>query len=183
MQIILARHGQPELRLDSWFRPMALQEWLRLYDAAGLAPGAVPAATRAQAAAAGVLACSDLRRCTESAQRLAPGRAVLGEALFREAEPPWPAWLDTRLPPLAWAAMFRLARFPGPARPAPATAQRARQAAQRLVELARRHGSVLLVGHGLMGQLIARELRALGWQGPRQPASGYWQCSVYRAPD
>ncbi len=183
MQIILARHGQPELQLDSWLRPMTLQEWLRHYDEAGVAPGAVPAATRTLARNAGVLVCSTLRRCQESAQRLAPGRPLLGEALFREAEPPWPAWLDTKLPPLAWAAMFRLARFPGPARPRPGTAERARQATLRLVALAAAHGSVMLVGHGLMSQLIARELRAQGWRGARQPARGYWQCSVYRAPD
>lgn len=183
MQITLVRHGPPALQLDSWLAPMALREWLRHYDRAGLVSGAVPAATQTLASGAQLLVCSTLRRSLESAQRLAQGRPVLDEALFREAEPPWPAWFETRLPPLAWSAMSRLAWLPGGLQARPETARRARQAAQRLVQLAGEHGSVLLVGHGLMSRLIARELRASGWQGPRQPACGYWQGSVYRAPD
>lgn len=182
MQIILARHGQPDLQLDSWLRPMSLELWLRRYDEAGVRPDAIPPPTLALAREAGVVLCSSLRRCQESAQRMAPDQPLHSEALFREAEPPWPECLNTHLPPLAWAALFRLARYPGPARPRPDTAARAREACQRLVELAGEHGSVLLVGHGLMSELIAHELRARGWHGPRQPTRGYWRCSVYRAP-
>lgn len=185
MQITLARHGKPDLRLDSWIKPMAMQDWLRHYDQAGIVADAEPAATRALASAAGVLASSTLPRCVQSAQRLAQGRPVLSQAVFCEAELPWPRWLYPKLPPLLWEAMFRLAWFHGlstHARPRPHTAQRAREAAQRLIELAREHDSVLLVGHGLMILLIARELLALGWHGSPRPASGYWQCNTYRAP-
>jgi len=185
MQITLVRHGKPDLRLDSWLTPMAMQDWLRHYDQAGIVAGAVPATTQAQASAAGQLASSTLPRCVQSAQLLAQGRAVLSEEVFCEAELPWPRWLYSKLPPLAWGAMFRLAWFHGlstHARPRPQTAQRARQAAQRLIQLARQHDSVLLVGHGLMILLIARELLSLGWHGPPRPASGYWQCNTYQAP-
>lgn len=185
MQITLARHGKPALRLDSWVVPMGMPEWLRHYDQAGIVAGAAPAATLAQATAARVLASSTLPRCVQSAQRLAQGREFLREAVFCEAELPYPHCLYPKLPPLAWDALFRLAWFYGisaHARPQPQTAQRARQAAQRLIQLAQENGSVFLVGHGLMSVLIARELLALGWRGPQRPGSGYWQCSVYRAP-
>jgi broad specificity phosphatase PhoE len=186
MQITLARHGKPNLQLDSWVAPMAMRDWLQHYDQAGIVDDEVPAATLMQANAARLLVSSPLPRCVQSAERLAAGRSFLREALFCEAELPYPHWLYPSLPPLAWDTLFRLAWFYGLtalARPRRRTTLRAREAAQRLIELARMHDSVLLVGHGLMILLIARELLALGWQGPRRPISGYWQCSVYHAPD
>lgn len=186
MQITLARHGRPDLQLDSWIAPMAMPEWLQHYDQAGIVAEEVPPATLRLAAEARLLVSSPLPRCVQSAERLAQGRAFLSEALFCEAELPYPHWLYPKLPPLAWDALFRLAWFYGLtalARPRLETTLRAREAAQRLVELAREHDSVFLVGHGLMILLIARELLAIGWRGPRRPISGYWQCSLYRAPD
>ncbi|MCQ4345959.1 histidine phosphatase family protein [Pseudomonas stutzeri] len=186
MHITLARHGRPDLHLDSWLAPMAMSEWLDHYDRAGVVDESVPTATLAQAAAARLLVSSPLPRCVQSAERLAPGREVLCEAVFCEAELPCPHGFSPRLPPRAWEALFRLAWFYGLtalARPRPATERRAREAAQRLIRLAHAHDSVFLVGHGLMILLIARELRALGWQGPPRPISRYWQCSVYRAAD
>jgi broad specificity phosphatase PhoE len=56
---------------------------------------------------------------------------------------------------------------------------RARGAAQRLIELARERGSVLLVGHGVMNRLIAAALLARGAVGPRRLRSGYWTSGVY----
>lgn len=184
MQITLARHGKPDLHLDSWVAPMEMEDWLRHYDQAGVAPGTVPATTLAQAQAAHLVASSTLPRSVQSAQRLAPGREVLCDELFCEAELPCPHWHCPRLPPLAWSAMFRLAWFYGVsshAEPLPQTRWRAHQAALRLIQLARENDSVLLVGHGLMTLLIARELLVLGWSGPKRPTGGYWQCSVYRA--
>ena len=186
MQITLARHGKPDLHLDSWVAPMQMADWLRHYDQAGISPGAVPADARAQAAAAHLVASSTLPRSLQSAQQLAPGREVFSDELFCEAELPYPHWLYPRLPPMAWSAMFRLAWFYGfsaHAEPLPQTRWRAHQAALRLVELAAENDSVFLVGHGIMTTLIARELIRLGWSGPRRPISGYWQCSVYRAPN
>jgi hypothetical protein len=37
-----------------------------------------------------------------------------------------------------------------------------------------------LVGHGIMLGLIAKHLRSHGWRGPRYPARGYWETTVYR---
>jgi len=56
---------------------------------------------------------------------------------------------------------------------------RARNAAERPIELARENGSVFLVGHGIMTMLIARQLLTLGWTGPKCSANKYWQFNVY----
>jgi broad specificity phosphatase PhoE len=50
---------------------------------------------------------------------------------------------------------------------------RAHRAAERLAELARTHGSVMLVGHGLMNALILRVLGNAGWRGSASRAT-YW---------
>lgn len=183
MEIVLARHGPPQLQLAGW-TPLSLADWLEHYDRSGIAAGAAPVASCIQATSAGLLVCSPLRRCVESAQRLAPGRTPQCDALFREAQFACPAWL--RLPAWLWTVLFRrgghdaLAALLGAQ---PITAQRVTLAAQRLVELAHRHGSVLLVSHGLMIRLIATELLAHGWRGPRSPSGVYWQCTRYRAED
>ena len=39
--------------------------------------------------------------------------------------------------------------------------------------------SIVLVAHGGINKLIAKELRYRGWQGPRLPRSRHWGCTTY----
>ena len=39
--------------------------------------------------------------------------------------------------------------------------------------------SIVLVAHGGINKLIAKELRRRGWQGPRLPRSQHWGCTTY----
>lgn len=39
--------------------------------------------------------------------------------------------------------------------------------------------SIVLVAHGGINKLIAKELRLRGWQGPRLPQSQHWGCTTY----
>ncbi len=57
---------------------------------------------------------------------------------------------------------------------------RAKDATVRLCQFAEQHGSVLLVGHAIFNRLLGRELRRIGWHGPRSPSGGYWGIGVYR---
>jgi hypothetical protein len=41
--------------------------------------------------------------------------------------------------------------------------------------MAEAHGTVLLVGHGLVNYLIAQQLRANGWRGPSKPGKRFWE--------
>jgi len=58
--------------------------------------------------------------------------------------------------------------------------RRARDAKFKLVGLADEYADVLLVGHGMLNALIGRELRRLGWQGPRRATDEYWGMSTYQ---
>lgn len=105
------------------------------------------------------------------------------DALFCEAELPFALWRAPRLPPEAWAAIFRILWFFGYSRGADSLAQtqsRARAAALKLVALAA-DGPVLLVGHGIMNRLIGKELQAMGWAARSRQRSQHWSMGGYVA--
>ncbi|WP_223855443.1 histidine phosphatase family protein [Pseudomonas oryzihabitans] len=57
--------------------------------------------------------------------------------------------------------------------------QRSRQAADKLAALAGGPDSILLLGHGFMNRLIARQLLRQGWLEVSKTGSGYWGFAVY----
>ncbi len=184
MQIALVRHGRPRLAVPRRIAGHELRTWIDRYDEAGIDPGfPPPAKTLELATAAACIVTSTLRRSIESARALAPARATVGEAAFREAGLPSPthAWL--RLSPQAWGALTRIAWFLGwcpNAETLGLARERAAAAAAHLVELFHKHGPVLLVGHAVFNRLIAAELRRSGWRGPALPSASYWKAAVYQ---
>ncbi len=182
MEIILARHGKPNVQHRVWMSPLQMKDWIKLYNQADLVEEEIPSATLKKAAESGVIVCSTLRRCEQSAQQLSPNRAMPAEGVFCEVDLPHLHWHFPSLPLWVWSAVFRLAWFCGFSANAETLAQataRARIAAVRLIDLARKNGSVFLVGHGIMTMLIARQLLTLGWAGPKCPVNKYWRFSVY----
>lgn len=90
-------------------------------------------------------------------------------------------WRFPRLPPSVWVLFFRLLWLLGYSRGADSirvTKIRAKSAAHKLIALTK-NGTVLLVGHGIMNRLIAKELNALGWAGPKKQESHFWGASVH----
>jgi len=185
IEIILARHGRPDLQYPERLTPRQMKDWIKPYNQADIIVGEIPSATLNKASESGVIVSSTLRRCVQSAEKLARNRAFAAEEVFCEADLPLPEWHFPRLPVGVWGVLFRLAWFCGffvNAEPLAQATARARNAAERLIELARENGSVFLVGHGVMNLLIAGQISALGWCGPMRPAGRYWQFSVYHAP-
>ena len=85
--------------------------------------------------------------------------------------------------PRHWNALGRIAWMLGWSRGReswPAARHRSKLAAARLAELAHDHGSVLLVGHGLLNILIQCALRATGWTGGGW-RSDYWSYVILRS--
>jgi len=56
---------------------------------------------------------------------------------------------------------------------------RAERGAELLENLAKKQGSVLLVGHGFLNRFIAKRLISNGWKGPSTPGRKYWAYGVY----
>ncbi|WP_349572441.1 histidine phosphatase family protein [Azotobacter salinestris] len=184
MRIILVRHGRPDHSAARWCSPAQMKDWIACYNEADVAGHELPDRLVALAAEAGVVVCSSVARCVQSRALLGTDCCRQPDPLFAEAHLPYPDWPFPRLPASLWRLLFRSAWFCGFARhtePIRESNRRAGAAADRLVQLAEAHGSVLLMGHGIMNVLIARQLRRRGWAGPRHLLmKGYWHASVYR---
>lgn len=177
LQILLARHGKPAFDDRTPVAGSAFAAWVRGYDEAPIdVTVPPPASLRAQASAMGCVATSTLRRASESAALLAPGRTFVRESLFAEAGIPARIRLSLALAPRHWTFLSRVAWFCGWSHGAESLREarrRAYRAAERLVELACEHGSVILVGHGVMNALISHALRRRGWHGSAS-GSAFW---------
>ena len=185
MQIALVRHGKPNVDPDDRILPNPVA-FVEEYNRAGIDP-MLPPPERVRELAAGstYVLSSNLPRAIESLRILAPGREGPAERIYREAGfPPLPDIIVALNPPL-WVTLKilkRLGWLSDDSRIAESLAKargRARAASRRLVGLAETHGSVLLVGHGMFNTLIASELNAAGWVGPRWPTRGYWSAATY----
>ena len=182
MEIVLARHGRPNFSQREWITPSKMGDWIRNWDLADVVNEVVPSDTLQRAANSRVIVTSFLRRSVLSAGMLGNSTLRVSEAIFSEADLPYSAWRLPRLPAATWAVVFRVAWLFGYSRNAESVAVarvRARQCALRLIELAGQYQSVFLVGHGIMTILIARQLLALGWSGPKRPLHGYWGYAAY----
>nr|MBA2815870.1 40-residue YVTN family beta-propeller repeat-containing protein [Candidatus Pantoea persica] len=83
-----------------------------------------------------------------------------------------------------WLALLRLlwlCDYAGQSESLRRARTRAAQAAEKLIALSER-GTVLLLGHGLMNKMIARELRKRGWQAEKHASSRYWSSAIYHRP-
>lgn len=183
-RIVLMRHGRPDLQLPRRLSPREWPDLLRAYDGAGVSFHSLPAGRLAELASeCDLVLCSPLRRSIESARML--GCQPLCDDLYREVALPHASWNRPRLHPYLWAAAFRGLWTLGVAHNGEdreAARLRAREVARRLSQWANARGTVLLVGHGLFNQLIARSLREDGWQGPRLPGIDFWSFGIYTRP-
>jgi hypothetical protein len=87
-----------------------------------------------------------------------------------------------RLPLKLWVVMLRSLWFLGFSKNTESLLKaraRAKVASNMLVELATKHESVLLVGHGFLNHYVAKELLAVNWVGPKSPGKKYWEFGTY----
>lgn len=175
------RHGQPLLASVTPITAARMGDWIDSYNLSRVKAENLPSANVRIANSAVTIVTSTSLRAISSVEALGQ-QPSLSEGLFCEAELPYARWRFLRLPPNAWAGLFRVLWFLGYSNECEALGaarQRAKTAASRLASLSTK-GPVLLVGHGIMNRLIARELLSMGWSGPSSPSSAHWGCGVYR---
>lgn len=186
LQIVLMRHGKPEIEKQRRLNAMDFGTWVEQYNAAGVDTGCRPpqaAVEKANDCAFAV--CSNLPRSLESAKALGIGGVGISDPMFREMEMPSTAWRFPTLPVTAWSVIFRLAWAFGYSKNVEsfkAAKERARRCAEHLVGLASVHGTVLFVGHGSLNWFIAKHLKSMGWSCAEKPPRKYWEFSVFHNP-
>ena len=180
-EIILMRHGQPQLANVDKVSALEMQDWIEHYNRSEITQQPVPDASQRLAASATVIASSSAPRALSSVQALGL-KPVLVDAVFCEAQLPFGHWKRPRLSPFTWAFILRilwLCGYSGSVESANTARLRASKAAELLQSLTG-EGSVLLLGHGFMNRMIAKQLVKDGWVRHTRNGSQYWSAAVYR---
>ncbi|MBY0264425.1 MAG: histidine phosphatase family protein [Holosporales bacterium] len=171
MKITLIRHGKPDTKYSGLFTWREFQAWLRHYETAKLKEKPSPVS----ASGAKVLT-STLPRAIETARALYPRADIETFAIFDSVPVPvfpiplvkWPLqrWIHLN------RCLYQLS-FPASEEWLWDTRKRARKAAKFLEDWAKEFGEVILVGHGCMNALIAKNLLRAGWTGSRPKKVDY----------
>jgi broad specificity phosphatase PhoE len=181
--ITLIRHGPPAVSLRQRVPGHQFRQFVESYDAAKIARQALPprAAVRAMAQADCVFA-SNRPRAIHTAELLGPLVVPIIDPQFREIEFPVDFPRHFRFSALIWSAialaLWRLG-YSKRCETFSRAKQRAQLAADLLEQKSQGAGSIVLVAHGGINRLIAKELRRRGWQGPILPRSQHWGCTTY----
>tara|TARA_R110000868_G_scaffold58183_5_gene179813 strand:- start:21225 stop:21827 length:603 start_codon:yes stop_codon:yes gene_type:complete len=180
--ITIARHGKPDADRSAVLDWRGYEVWWDgSYQPAGLVAGQTPPDILVTtAAAANIVFASTLQRAIETARAVAPGRELVIDACFVEAELPPPA-MPGRFMAKTWGVFARCSWWMGFSRGRESrkdAEKRAALAALTLVEAAR-SGPVLLCAHGWFNRMMRPHMRALGWHCVRDGGDNYWSSRRY----
>ncbi|MGP3608415.1 histidine phosphatase family protein [Anoxybacteroides rupiense] len=188
MEITLIRHGKSVWQEKKrWINSAQFSQWIAAYDAAGICQDHLPPSeTLKKARKASVFITSALPRAVQSAEHLSPLCAVEKNELFREAELPVPfsSIRFLRLPVSLWLVLARICWFCGYSPGVESYSQavvRAERASQLLVEYAKLHETVVVVGHSWFHKLVGRQLIKKGWKCCTSKSTSYWHACTYIA--
>jgi broad specificity phosphatase PhoE len=185
--LVLVRHGpSAHLYPAGLVRRAGIQRWRDAHDMTGIVAACQPPASLVQLAAQAThIVASDLRRATDSAERLAFDRPVAISAMLRETALPIPHW-PIPLPLRLWEALIHIRWGYQILRGTdcePEEHARAAAAAAWLSEMVDEGSMVLAVTHGVFRRLVSRELIARGWTGTgRRGGYGHWSAWSFTRP-
>jgi len=183
MEIILLRHGKPEIPSLNKINASGFSRWVEEYNHSHLCSSSIPSNdVISMAKLCDAVVCSELPRSIGSAQALGVENVVLKSSQFNEAGMPVANWSFLKMSPKLWAVIFRVMWLFGYSENSESikeTKFRASKSAKLLIDLANEYDRVLFVGHGVYNRLLANELKSLGWGGPKSPGSKYWSYAVY----
>ncbi|MCG8708054.1 histidine phosphatase family protein [Brenneria sp. 4F2] len=177
------RHGKPGFTDAQKVAAHEMPAWIEHYDLSDISDNQPPEACRLMARKARMVASSHLPRAISSGAVLNLNPQLVDD-IFREAELPIYLIPILRLSPFSWIILFRLIWLCGMSKEAESLSmakRRARRAADILISHAREHdGPILLMGHGIINRLIAKELTSLGWKKRTRAGKGYWSTGVFQ---
>lgn len=180
MEIILLRHGNPEVELKGYINASELKKLTITYAESGIKD--FPPETLKDQFTSHYVVCSNLERSIHSAKKLNFKQIHLSDALFKESDIPYFNQSIIKLPVMTWLVILRILWLFGFNKNGESIKQaknRAKYASKKLIELAEEHEKVILIGHGLMNRLIAKQLNYKNWKGPVSPGKRYWEFGIY----
>ena len=185
MEIILVRHGRPTFELSGNVSSKRIADVVKAYNLSGVTEEPPEEALQVVLKSR-VVVCSHLSRSIQSARAMGVSDIHWSDEIYSEVAMPHFDSDNIVLPIGIWSVLMRIISVVGFSKNGESLSmakKRAEIAASTLVNLAKSHGSVLLVGHGFMNYLIARALLSQNWTGPSRPARHYWGHAVYQRAD
>jgi broad specificity phosphatase PhoE len=182
-RIILIRHGQPNIEAAPRTSHHGFRDYIDAYEQAGLMPDSVPP-EQLQDLLKELTAIftSGKPRAHESAAKLAPNAELIADPLFVEAPLASPRIPLLKMKVPKWAVVARIlwhAGYHPEIENYRKSKHRAAQAADILIERARKQGATALVAHGYFNFLIGRELRQRGFIKSGSHKVHYWNAVIY----
>ncbi|MDR0306659.1 MAG: histidine phosphatase family protein [Chitinispirillales bacterium] len=189
MEIRLIRHGKPQFWEN--YEPFTVLSGdevgiaLADYKKSGILPDSNPPKRSVDAAkGVGVAYCSGLRRTVETASALGVQSQLIHNPMFVEPQVPYGFWKKTRLPLALWFVISKIGWFFGYSincESAEKAKARAENAAAFLINSAKQYGTVLLVGHSSMNNMIFRALQKHKWKASSPFFDGnFWGCNILK---
>ena len=180
MEIILLRHGEPELEFKGYIYAQKFKILVKKYIQTGIKDS--PPKKLKNVFSSYYVVCSELKRSQQSAEKLEFIKINFSSNLFDETGIPHYDNSFIKLPVGFWLIYYRLIWLLGFNKNGESFSlakKRATKAAEKLIILAHENDKIIVVGHGLMNRLIAKELRRKDWKGPSSPSKKYWQYGQY----
>ncbi len=184
MEITLLRHGKPVETSLNKLNASEFYYWIQGYNDSSLSESSKPTeAAFNYARRCNAIICSELPRSIDSAKILDKEKIILSDSIFNEAGLPSANWQKLKLSPKIWTVLFRVLWLFGFSRNSESfkeAKKRAKEAVNKLKQIAYNHEKILFVGHGVYNRILANELRKTGWSGPKDPGSKHWSFGVYK---
>lgn len=106
-EIILMRHGQPDLVVVDKVSALDMKRWIEQYDLSEIINQPAPKASLELAVTAKVIVSSSAPRALTSVRALGLQPTLIDE-IFCEAQLPYGRWTLPRLSPFTWAFILRV---------------------------------------------------------------------------
>ena len=185
MKIILIRHAKVLLDNTQKITAFEMNTWVEAYNHAPIDITLPSKEVIRQIKGADVVLASSLSRTADSL-------AVIGveptekNSLFDEIDLPQAKGTWLKLSSKTWLVLLRLMMLAGYGKKSKVyteAKQRATEVSEYLIDLANKHESVALMGHGGMHWLMGKELERRGWECVEQGGgSKNWGYKVYELP-
>lgn len=180
MEIVLLRHGKPEIELKGNLNATEFKQLVLKYEQSGIQdfpPGALNNHFKFY-----YVVCSNLERSLQSAKILGFKQIHITEDLFAETNIPHFDQGLFKMPVIVWLISLRIMWIFGFNKNGESFSQakkRSKQAARKLIMLSQENEKIIVVGHGLINKLIGRQLQINGWNRIRTKGKKYWKFISY----
>jgi len=181
-QIVLIRHGQPNLQRKGWYNRKEAEAYIRAYDSVQVIPfNFVPIS--AESLATDTIYCSNIPRAVSTAHLIFDEEYIIVEdPRFREFERKVMRFCNMKLPLGFWLTTSRLLWMVGlndkGIENFKEAKHRAKENADLLIQQARADNMTIVVAHGLHNRYVMKYLKKRGWKTVRKGGNDYGAVTV-----